>query len=209
LKDVIHVAIVEDDDEIRQILSLIIDGSPGFSCKHTFGNAESAIDKLPQLYIDVVLMDIELPEKTGIEAVYTLKHRMEEVDFIMLTIKQDDDSVFNSLCAGATGYLLKETSPVDILNSIKDVVKGGSPISTNIARKIIHSFNSPKAPSPLSNRETEILTLLCGGHNYKSIAEKLFLSAHTVKTHIKNIYKKLHVNTRAEAVSKAIKDKLI
>ena len=134
---------------------------------------------------------------------------MPDTDFIMLTVRQDDQSVFSSLCAGATGYLMKDTPPSDLLHSIKEVYAGGSPMSANIARKVISSFTAVTPPSPLTDRETQILNLLCEGMNYRSIAEKIFLSAHTVKTHIKNIYKKLHVNSRAEAVNKAIRDKLI
>jgi len=209
VNEIIHVAIVEDDDEIRQTLALIINGTPGYFCKHTFMDAESAIKELPNLYVNVVLMDIELPGITGIEAIKKLKPNLAETDFIMLTIMQDETSIFNSLCAGASGYLLKDTPPSELLQSIKEVFNGGSPMSTNIARKVILSFQKTTHPSPLSNRETEILQLLCDGMNYRSIAEKIFLSSHTVKSHIKNIYKKLHVNSRAEAVKKAIKDNLL
>jgi len=209
VNEIIHVAIVEDDDEIRQTLALIINGTPGYFCRHTFVDAESAIKELPNLYVNVVLMDIELPGITGIEATKKLKPSLAETDFIMLTIMQDETSIFNSLCAGASGYLLKDTPPSELLQSIKEVFKGGSPMSTNIARKVILSFQKTTPPSPLSNRETEILKLLCDGMNYRSIAEKIFLSSHTVKSHIKNIYKKLHVNSRAEAVKKAIKDNLL
>lgn len=209
MNEIIHVAIVEDDDEIRQTLALIINGTPGYFCRHTFVDAESAIKELPNLYVNVVLMDIELPGITGIEATKKLKPSLAETDFIMLTIMQDETSIFNSLCAGASGYLLKDTPPSELLQSIKEVFKGGSPMSTNIARKVILSFQKTTPPSPLSNRETEILKLLCDGMNYRSIAEKIFLSSHTVKSHIKNIYKKLHVNSRAEAVKKAIKDNLL
>lgn len=209
MKEIIHVAIVEDDDEIRQTLALIINGTPGYFCRHTFVDAESAVKELPSLYVNVVLMDIELPGITGIEAIKKLKPKLPETDFIMLTIKQDETSIFNSLCAGASGYLMKDTPPSELLQSIKEVHKGGSPMSTNIARKVILSFQKITPPSPLSDRETEILQLLCDGMNYRSIAEKIFLSSHTVKSHIKNIYKKLHVNSRAEAVKRAIKDNLL
>ena len=207
-EDIIHVAIVEDDDEIRQTLALIIGGTPGFQCKHVFMDGEAALKALPTVYVNIVLMDIELPGITGIETIKKLKPNLPDVDFLMLTIKQDDNSIFDSLCAGASGYLIKDTPPSELLLAIKEVYKGGSPMSTNIARKVVLSFQHT-SPSPLSERETEVLKLLCEGHNYRSIAEQLFLSAHTVKSHIKNIYKKLHVNSRAAAVQKAIKDKLI
>lgn len=207
-KETIKVVIVEDDPEIRQLLSLIIGGSPGFECKQTYSNCEDALKGIPETPSDVVLMDIDLPKKSGIEGVQILKEKCPETDFIMLTIHEDDDSVFNSLCAGATGYLLKDTPPADLLNSIQEVHSGGSPMSPAIARKIIGSFRA-HSDSPLSARETEVLEKLCDGDNYKSIADLLFISGHTVRAHIKSIYKKLHVNSRAEAVKRAINDKLI
>ena len=203
----IDIAIVEDDKEIRQTLSLIIDGSKGFSCKDTYVDAESAIKSIPHKKIDVVLMDIQLPGKSGIEATKVIKQTCPHIDFIMLTVQEDDDSIFESLYAGASGYLLKDTNPVDLLTYIQDVFKGGSPMSNRIARRIIRSFHVIE--SPLSDRETEVLRLLSKGMNYKEVASKMFLSPHTVKTHIKNIYAKLHVHSRAEAIYTAIKNKLI
>ncbi len=205
----IRIAIIEDDAEIRETLGIIMNGSDGIICEHLYADAESALEDLPNHWIDVVLMDIELPGISGIEAVRKLNPKMPNTDFIMLTVKQDDSSVFNSLCAGATGYLMKDIPPTDLLNKITEVVNGGAPMSSNIARQVINSFNIPSIPSPLSKRETEILRLLCNGMNYRSIATELFLSSHTVKTHVKNIYRKLHVHSRAEAVSKAIKDNLL
>ncbi|MGI9542247.1 MAG: response regulator, partial [Cyclobacteriaceae bacterium] len=138
--EMIDVAIVEDDAEIRQTLALIIDGTPGFYCKRTFSACEEAIVSLPESPPDVVLMDINLPGITGIEGVKVLKEQIPKVDFIMLTIQEDDDSVFNSLLAGATGYLVKDTPPSELLDSIKEVYEGGSPMSTHIARRIVTSF---------------------------------------------------------------------
>lgn len=204
----ITVAVVEDDLEIRNMLSIIIDRSNGFICKQSYRDCESALDGILKNQTDVVLMDIHLPGMSGIEGVKILKDKLPETDFIMLTIQEDDDSVFNSLCAGATGYLLKETPPLDILNSIKEVNQGGSPMSPSIARRIISSFK-PAAENPLTKRENEILEKLCEGENYKLIADSLFISGHTVRAHIKSIYRKLQVNSRGEAVNKAIKDKLI
>jgi len=206
--EIIKVAIVEDDPEIRQLLSLIVDGSPGFECKQSFSNCEDALENIPLNPPDVVLMDIDLPKMSGIEGVKILKEKTQETDYLMLTIHQEDDSVFKSLCAGATGYLLKDTPPAELLNSIKEIREGGSPMSPSIARRITKSFR-PTSDNPLSNRETEILQKLCNGENYKVIADSLFISGHTVRAHIKNIYKKLQVNSRAQAVKKAINDKLI
>ena len=205
--ETIHIAIVEDDNEIRQTLTLIIDGSRGFSCKYAFPDGESALASIANLPVDVVLMDIDLPGKSGIEVTRLLKQNCPEVDFIMLTVQSDDESIFESLCAGASGYLLKDTSPADLLVSIREVHNGGAPMTSQIARRIIQSFRIIE--NPLSGRETEILKMLSQGMNYKDVAEDLFLSPHTVKTHIKNIYSKLHVKNRAEAIYKAIKQKLI
>ncbi len=205
--ETIHLAIVEDDNEIRQTLTLIIDGSPGFSCKYAFPDGESALASIGNLPIDIVLMDIDLPGKSGIEVTRLLKPKNPELDFIMLTVQSDDDSIFQSLCAGASGYLLKDTGPVALLGHIREVFKGGAPMSSQIARRIISSFRIIE--NPLSDRETEILKMLSLGLNYKDVAEDLFLSPHTVKTHIKNIYAKLHVKNRAEAIYKAIKKNLI
>ncbi|MBZ0179772.1 MAG: response regulator transcription factor [Melioribacteraceae bacterium] len=204
----ITVAIVEDDEEIKNLLTIIIDGSPGFECSQNYANCEDAVKNIPKNQPNVVLMDIDLPRISGIEGVRLLKESLPETDFIMLTIKEDDDSVFNSLAAGATGYLLKDTPPVLLLQSIKEVVQGGSPMSPMIARKVLDSFRK-NLKSPLTERETEVLKRLCEGENYKTIAGALFVSGNTVRAHIKNIYKKLHVNTRAAAVSKAINENLV
>ncbi len=203
----INIAIVEDDKEIRQTMSLIIDGTDGFSCKHSFPDGESAMESIYNLPIDVILMDIDLPGISGIEVTRILKQKHPNIDFIMLTVQSDDDSIFESLFAGASGYLLKDTNPAELLEHIKEVVNGGAPMSSQVARRIINSFRVIE--NPLSERETEIIKLLSRGMNYKDVAETIFLSPHTVKTHIKNIYSKLHVNNRAEAIYKAIKQKLI
>lgn len=205
--ETIHIAIVEDDNEIRQTLTLIVDGSSGFACKYSFPDGESALASLPNLPVDVVLMDIDLPGKSGIEVTRQLKKQCPELDIIMLTVQSDDDSIFQSLCVGASGYLLKDTNPADLLVHIKEVFDGGSPMSSQVARRIISSFRIIE--NPLSERETEVLKMLSKGMNYKDVADEIFLSPHTVKTHIKNIYSKLHVNNRAEAIYKAFKQKLI
>lgn len=208
LSEIISVAIVEDDPVIRQHLSLIIDGTNGFVCKQSFPDAETALKELPASPPDVVLMDIGLPGMSGIECTRILKGSLEQTDIIMLTVQEDDESVFESVCAGATGYLLKETPPSKLLTSIQEVREGGSPMSTGIARKVVSSFRI-KTDTELSDRETEVLQLLCNGENYKTISSSLFISGNTVRAHIKNIYKKLHVHSRAEAVQKAIRQKIV
>lgn len=205
----IYIAIVEDDPEIRQLLDLLLNASPGFSCNQRFGDAEAALKGLETHVPDVVLMDIQLPGINGIECTRKLREMHPDLDIMMLTVQEDDQDIFDSLCAGATGYLLKETPPAELLLAIQDVQKGGSPMSPRIARRVIASFRQSTQPSPLSERETEVLRLLCDGQNYRQIADQLYVSSNTVKAHIKHIYKKLHVHNRAEAVRKAMRDKLI
>ena len=204
----IHVAIVEDDPEIRQLLQIVIDGSPGFACFKTFEAAEEALEELPRYRPHLVLMDIHLPGMTGIECTKKLRELIPDTDIVMLTIQEDDESVFDSLCAGASGYLIKSTPPAQLIEALQEAYGGGAPMSPQIARKVVRSFR-PQSKTPLSERETEVLNLLCKGENYRTIAEALFVSTNTIKAHIKNIYQKLEVNSRAEAVSKALRDKLI
>ncbi|MEL6671052.1 MAG: response regulator transcription factor [Bacteroidota bacterium] len=209
MKEEIRVAIVEDDAEIRQLFGLLLDNSPGYQCVAQYADAESALDQLEVAEVDVVLMDIDLPGVSGIQCTEKLKQESPELNIIMLTVHEDDAALFDSLCAGATGYILKETSPVQILEDIRTAHQGGSPMSSAIARRVIQTFHQPQKASPLSERETEVLTYLVEGQNYRTIAEALFVSPNTIKAHIKNIYRKLEVSTRAEAVSKAHKDRLI
>jgi DNA-binding NarL/FixJ family response regulator len=207
-EEIINVAIVEDEDEIRGLLEQIIDRSPGFACKHVYKDCEQAIAQIAVASPDVVLMDIQLPGISGIEGIKILKDQMPDTDFIMLTIRDEEDIIFQSLCAGATGYLLKETPPVKLLAAIREVREGGSPMSPGIARKIAKSFH-PSTENPLTPREIEVLTRLTDGENYATISDKLFISGNTVRAHIKNIYRKLHVSSRAEAVVAAIRKNLI
>ncbi|MEE9430758.1 MAG: response regulator transcription factor [Melioribacteraceae bacterium] len=205
----IYISIVEDNNDVRETLALLLNTTEGFSCEHTYEDCEAAIIGIPKNLPDVVLMDIGLPGKSGIEGIQILKKKIPDLDFIVLTIQEDDESVFDSLNAGACGYLLKNTEPKILFESIKDVVKGGSPMSSSIARKVVNSFFLDQIKSPLTLRETEVLKKLCEGQNYKVIAESLFVSGHTVRVHIKNIYNKLHVHSRGEAVKKAIDEHLV
>jgi len=204
----LKIGIVEDEQKIREGLAVLINGSNGFLCEHTFDNAESAIEEIPELLLDVVLVDIHLPGKTGIECVAELKSVCKNTQFIMLTSFEDSESVFSSLKAGATGYLTKTTQPSKILEALTDVYNGGSPMSSHIARKIVNSFNIYEKNielEKLSMREKEILSLLSEGYRYKEIANKIFLSTETVRTHIRNIYEKLQVNSRTDALNKVYK----
>lgn len=205
----IQVGIVEDEKQIGESLRILIDGSEGFSCKHVFLDAESAIIAIPKLQLDVILMDIHLPLKDGIACVGELSAKTPATNYVMCTSFEDSDSVFKALKAGANGYITKTTQPSKILDAIVEVYNGGSPMSSNIARKVVASFHRlPEVNSELkklSQREKEILFHLSEGLRYKEIADKLFLSTETVRTHIRNIYEKLQVNSRTEALNKTLR----
>lgn len=202
----IEVAIIEDEQEIRQSLQLLINGSEGFSCSHTFSNAEDAIQALPSSSVNVVLTDINLPGKSGVECIALLKPLCPGMQFLICTSFEDSENVFNALKTGATGYLTKTIQPSKLLDAITDIYNGGSPMNSHIARMVVGHFNiSHTHPelNKLSLREKEILEYLSKGYRYKEIADKLFLSTETVRTHIRNIYGKLQVNSRTDALNKA------
>src|SRR5512140_1234168 len=202
----IKVSIVEDNDQIREGLSVLINGSTGFQCVATYPTAENAIRYLPAHKPDVALMDIHLPGMSGIECVRELKRLLPELQIMMLTIYEDDDNVFKSIVAGATGYILKKTPPSELMDAISDLYRGGSPMSDRIARKVVQAFQqmnkSSRETENLTQRESEILSYVAKGYQDKEIADKLFLSSETVRTHLRNIYKKLHVRSRTEATLK-------
>ena len=205
--DTIKVSIVEDTEDIREALRVLINGSVGFECVHVFADAEDALDNMAANDIDVVLMDINLPGMDGIGCMKALKPVMPNTQFMMCTVYDDDDHVFNALESGASGYILKRTSPAQILEAILDLHEGGSPMSSEIARRVVNSMQkqrkSAKSVELLTKREAEILDFLAKGYLYKEIATELFISKETVKKHIHNIYEKLHVQTRTEALNKA------
>jgi DNA-binding NarL/FixJ family response regulator len=202
----IKLVIVEDDAEIREWIVDAITSAEGILCLASFPDAESCIKKWNQLEPDIVLMDIHLPGMNGIECLSKLKPVKPAVQFLMFTVFEDDNHVFESLCAGAAGYLLKNTSREGLISGIQDLYKGGSPMSATIARKVIMTFQAAGSNtdeySRLSNREKEILNLLAKGYRYKEIAEQLYISLDTVRTHIRNIYEKLQVQSRTEALNK-------
>lgn len=203
---VITVAIVEDIPEIRNGLAALIGGSEGFQCTGVYADAEEALVKIPEELPDVVLMDINLPGMSGIECIQKLKAIAPSLQIMMLTVFEDEDRIFKSILAGASGYLLKKTPPVKLLEAIQDLHNGGSPMSTGIARKVVHAFQvmgtSSTETENLSKREHEILSYLAKGYRYKEIADTLSISIETVRTHLRNIYEKLHVRSRTEAVLK-------
>jgi DNA-binding NarL/FixJ family response regulator len=203
----ITVAIVEDIREIKEGLEILIDSEEGFTCLKTFSNGEEAVKVLPGLCPDVVLMDINLPGINGIEAVRRLKAECPHTQFIMSTVYEDDENIFESLKAGASGYLLKKTAPSRILDSITEVYHGGSPMNSQIARKVIASFQQKRTIDEteiLTQREKEILKLLSKGLRYKEIAAELHISMDTVRSHTRNIYEKLQVQSRTEAINKVL-----
>jgi DNA-binding NarL/FixJ family response regulator len=202
----IKVSIVEDNESIRQSLAEILDATEGFRLGDACASAEEALRRMPNNPPDVVLMDINLPRLSGIHCVRELKRCLPKTQFIMLTIEDDSQRVFECLQAGATGYLVKNVAPERILSAIEEVHRGGSPMSSQIARMLVQTFQSvePAAPTEekLTVRESEILTLLTRGFRSKEVAEELSISVQTVHTHLRNIYEKLHVRSRAQAVAK-------
>ena len=205
----IKVSIVEDIDDIRDALQALINGSNGFECIHVYADAEQALKSMPEKDINVILMDINLPGMDGIDCMKMLIPSMPNTQFMMCTVYDDDDHIFNALQSGASGYILKRTSPAQILEAISDLHDGGSPMSSEIARRVVASMQKKGKPSKvvqiLTNRETEILDFLAEGYLYKEIATELYISKETVKKHIHNIYNKLHVQNRTEALNKAFK----
>jgi DNA-binding NarL/FixJ family response regulator len=201
----IRVAIVEDLAEVRDGLAELIESDRELSIIESFGNAEAAIQKLPALQADIVLMDINLPGMSGIDCIRSIKEKCPTTQFMMFTVYENDEKVLQALQAGATGYLLKRTEPQRIIDSIKELNHGGSPMSSNIARKLLNIFLDKKKVNKkeiLSERENTVLQLLADGLLYKEIAERLNIAHGTVRQHIHNIYEKLHVTNRTEAVNK-------
>ena len=207
----INIAIVDDDEEIRRSICWIINQSPKFYCSATWKNCGEALKNIESDPPNVILMDIGLPDKSGIECVKEIKDLFPGIQILMLTVYSDEEKIFHSIRAGAVGYILKNISSEKLLEAIWDANNGGAPMSGEIARKVLNYFRHPKddnITSKLSSREVEVLECLIAGHTYKAIAEKLFLSVHTVRFHLHNIYEKLHVKSRYEAVSLAVKNKL-
>ncbi|MFC2083912.1 response regulator [Bacteroidota bacterium] len=211
----IRVSIVEDNNTIREGLAALIQGTEEYNCVGAYDDCESYLADMKTTKSDVVLMDIKLPGMNGIEGVKHAKDIDPELNILMLTIYEESNVVFEALCAGACGYLVKKTPPSRLLEAIKDAHEGGSPMSSHIARQVITVFQKNASISDhnekfhLSEREKEVLNLLSDGNNYQEIADSLFISVDTVRHHIRNIYKKLHVHSQSEAVAKAIRRGLI
>jgi DNA-binding NarL/FixJ family response regulator len=208
----IRVAIVEDDRAVREGLGMIIDATPGYECTDRFFSVEEglrAISKAP----DVLLLDIHLPGMLGSEGVRVFREKYPSLQVLMLTVYDGQDKVFESICNGACGYLLKKTPPAKLLDAIREAHEGGAPMSPEIARKVITLFQQSGPPEkldePLTPQETRLLKLLSEGYSYQNSAGQLNISINTVRNYIRSIYEKLHVNTKSEAVSKALRHRLI
>jgi len=209
----VTVAIVEDHPEFRQYLSALISGTEGFKCFGSFRSVEDALSKLSSPAPDVMLIDIGLPGMNGIEGIRLFKERFPEILFLTLTVHDDDERIFDALCAGASGYLLKKTQPARLVESVREAAQGGAPMSPEIARRVIKLFREIRPPERadynLSPHEVRILKLLVEGHNYKTAAEKLGVAPTTINFHLQNIYQKLQVHSKTEAVAKALRNRLI
>jgi DNA-binding NarL/FixJ family response regulator len=211
----IKVAIVEDNKTIREGLKLLIDGTEGYSCVADYTICEDLISELSQLDVDVILMDIDLPGISGIEGMKRIKQISPDYTILILTIYDENELIFEALCAGASGYLVKKTPPAKLLEAIKEAHEGGAPMTSNIARKVVDFFQKtqpiqkPEESIQLTKREKEVLTGLVDGNSYKAIADSLNISVDTVRFHFRNIYKKLHVHSQSEAVVKALKEGLV
>jgi DNA-binding NarL/FixJ family response regulator len=205
----ITVSIVEDNDKLRGTLARVLNRAQGFSCVSDYSNAEDALKDLPNVKPDVALMDINLPGMNGVECVRQLKQLLPLVQVMMLTVYEDTENIFNALAVGASGYMLKRTPQAQLLEAIRDVHRGGSPMTTHIARKVVQSFQRSQASAAqtenLSEREQQVLDCLAQGLIYKEIAEKLGIGYETVHTYIRRVYEKLQVRTRTEAVAKFLK----
>ena len=212
----IRVAIFEDNKLVRDALQTILNGTPGYACSGAFTDGNRWDQDIRRSDPDVILMDIEMPGLNGIEITKRITEKFPEIKILIQTVFNDSDKIFNALCAGASGYILKSDPPHKYLEAISEVYKGGAPISASVAKKLLGFFSNKNvvlvvpdnSDYQLSERERELLKLMVEGHNYKDIAEKAFISYETVRTHVKHIYKKLHVASRSEAVMKAVQQGL-
>ena len=213
LESPIRVAIIEDQRHIRDSLSYLINGTTGFVCAGSYRTMEEGLDRIGYTTPDIVLCDIGLPGMDGIKGARILKDRHPQLLVLMLTVYEDDERIFDAICAGATGYLLKKTQPAQLIESLKEVKQGGAPMSPEIARRVVELFRAlrpeEREPCDLTPHETRILKLFVQGHNYKTAAEELGVSIGTINFHVRNIYEKLQVHSRSEAVAKALLNRLV
>ena len=209
----VRVAIVEDHREFRDYLTALISGTEGFECTGSFRSVEESLSRINARIPNVILIDIGLPGMNGIEGIRLLKERYPDILFLTLTVHDDDERIFDALCAGASGYLLKKTQPAQLVESVKEAAQGGAPMSPEVARRVIKLFREIRPPDRadynLTPHETRILKLLVEGHNYKTAATKLGVAPTTINFHLQNIYQKLQVHSKTEAVAKALRNRLI
>ena len=211
----IRVAVFEDNKHLRETFELLLENAEGFACAGTWPDCRELVAHIQAAGCDVVLMDIEMPGMNGIEATRIIKEHFPKINILIQTVFFEDEYIFNAICAGAAGYILKSTSPNGYLDAIRDVQSGGSPMTPGIARKVLELFKNnllPATPAKnynITTQEKKVLQLLVNGKSYKMIAAELFISPDTVKSHITNIYAKLHVHSGTEAVSVALRDKIV
>lgn len=209
----LKVGIIEDQPRIREGLRSLIDGTDGYRCVGAFGSMEDALTHLSRDLPEVMLVDIGLPGMSGIDGTRQLTALHPGISILMLTVYEDDRRIFDALCAGACGYLLKKTPPARLLESLKEAVGGGSPMSPEVARRVVALFRGVRPPEKadyqLTPHETRILGLLVEGHNYKTAADELNVSINTIRFHMRSIYDKLQVHSKSEAVSKALRNRLV
>jgi DNA-binding NarL/FixJ family response regulator len=210
---IIDVAIIEDQRDIREGLATMFKFTDGYRCTGCYRSMEEALDKIKGVLPDVALVDIGLPGMNGIEGIRILKERYPKMLLLMLTVYEDDEYIFDALCAGASGYLLKKTAPARLIESVREAMDGGAPMSPEIASKVIKLFRDIHPPEradyKLTPHETRLLKMLVEGHNYKTAAAELGVAVSTVAFHMRNIYEKLQVHSKSEAVSKALRNRLV
>jgi len=203
-----HIVIIEDNEPLAQGFKAIINKTEKYKVVGLYTSCEDAI---VNLYVDrpkIILMDIELPKMNGVDGTKKIKNSHPDIEIIIVTVYENSETVFDALCAGALGYLSKNASKLELVSALDEVLAGGAPMSINIAKMVVDSFRKSTS-SILSERETEVLTLLASGKSYNSVAEALFISVNTIRFHVKNIYEKLQVNTKEEAIAKANQDRII
>jgi DNA-binding NarL/FixJ family response regulator len=209
----VKVVIIEDVREVREGLAILINGTPRFRCTNSFRTMEDALDALRAFCPNVILTDIGLPGMSGVEGIRLLRERLPHVPVLALTVYDDDENVFNAICAGASGYLLKNTPPGRLLESLEEVADGGAPMSPEVARRVLalfRQFRPPaRAPSELTPQEIALLKLMVEGHHYKTAASEMGISINTVSFHLRHIYEKLQVHSKTEAVAKALRERLV